>query len=91
MIKLPKQNADDKATIARHLQGSQAEPMPTEVIADSIVAIANGMRKLRAGRLTDKALVILLHHASGVGQREIQTVLNAMAELEHTYLRKPNR
>lgn len=66
---------------------SDAE-VPTEIIAENIVAIGAGMKKFRAGRLNDRALMLLLHHSSGVSQRSVQDVLNAMADLERVYLRK---
>lgn len=69
----------------------QAEKeVPTEVIAQSIADIADGMRKLRAGRLNDRALVLLIQQAS-VGKPSlatIQAVLDGIENLERTYLRK---
>ncbi len=62
--------------------------IPTEVIADSIQQISDGMKRLRAGRLNDRAIILLIHHASNVGQREIKDVLAAMESLAVTYLRK---
>lgn len=59
-----------------------------DAMADSITALAAGMKELRGGRLTDKAVVLLLHHASGVSQRDIRLVLDSLASLETTYLRK---
>jgi len=61
---------------------------PTEIIADSIVSISEGIRKLRSGRLNDRAIVILIHHVCGIGQREIRSVLDAMETLESNYLKK---
>ena len=57
-------------------------------IAEHIAAVAAGIRKLRAGRLNEKALTILLHHASGVSHRDIRAVLDAAASLDTTYLKK---
>ena len=61
---------------------------PTEIIADSIVSISEGIRKLRSGRLNDRSIVILIHHVCGIGQREIRSVLDAMETLESNYLKK---
>lgn len=77
-----------------------AKEIPTEVLASSIVAIAEGVRKLRAGRLNDKALLLLIQHAApNVGPRnysplsikEIRAVLDGIESLETTYLRKPDK
>lgn len=62
--------------------------VPTEIIASSIQVIADGVKKMRAGRLTDKAIVLLLHHASGVSQRDIKNVIDHMEKLAATYLKK---
>jgi len=72
--------------------------VPTEILADAIVAISQGVRKLRAGRLNDKALCMLIAHAApGVGprgykpvsQKEVRAVLDGIDSLEATYLKKP--
>lgn len=72
--------------------------VPTEVLASSIAAIAEGMRKLRAGRLTDKALFLLIQHAapnvggrggfSPVSIKEIKAVFEGIDALEATFLKK---
>lgn len=38
-------------------------PVPVEVIADSILKIAEGIKKLRSGPLNDRALVLLIVNA----------------------------
>lgn len=63
-------------------------PIPAEVLADSIVAISAGIKKMRAGRLGDRAVIVLLKDATGVSQRDIKLVIDGMASLEAMYLRK---
>lgn len=72
--------------------------VPTEVLASSIVAIAEGVKKLRAGRLNEKGLVLLIVHAcpgtggygrNKVGVTEVKAVLAGLENLEATYLKKP--
>ncbi len=72
-------------------------PVATEVLATEIVAISAGIKKLRAGRLTDRALFLLIQHAaptvgkynaSKVGIAEIKAVLEGMESLEATFLKK---
>lgn len=68
--------------------------IPTEVLADSIVAISQGVRKLRSGRLTDRALLLLIQDAAPsiqhkpISQREIKAVLEGIDSLERTFLKK---
>lgn len=69
-------------------QKENVPEVPTEVIAQSIVEIAEGIRKIRQTRLNDKALFLLINKASGVGIKEIETVLTTIGNLEYLYLKK---
>lgn len=69
------------------VQKADAEPLPTEIIAQSIKDISDGVKKIRAGRLNDKALVFLIHKSCGVSQDSIRLVLNAMNHLEREFLK----
>lgn len=70
--------------------------VPTEVLAQAIVDIADGIKRLRAGRLNEKALTLLIQHAAPTknrsGQRyglsEISDILDGIESLERTYVRK---
>lgn len=76
------------------VQQPGAEPVPAEIIAQSVKDIAEALRKLRDGRLNDRALVLLIQHAApssgphSVSGRQVRTVLDAIENLERTYLRK---
>lgn len=74
------------------------EHVPIEVIADSIVAISEGIKKLRAGRLNDKALILLIvNSAPGYGGKytqkkhvsawQVKAVLDGLEGLEREYLK----
>lgn len=67
------------------------EEIPTEIIAQSIKDISDGMEKIRTGRLNDKAIVLLLHHASGVSQTDVRKVLIAMNCLADLYLNEKKK
>lgn len=81
-----------KVIVKQHFE----KEVPTEVLADAIVAISQGMKKLRGGRLNDNALFLLIQHAApnivrGYGQiplKTIKAVFEGIASLEATYLRK---
>lgn len=74
------------------------DEVPTEVIAAAIVVISEGIKKLRAGRLNDKALVLLIQHAAPgkknkfgskpVTSTEIRAVLEGLEGLQATFLKK---
>lgn len=66
------------------------EEIPTEIIASSIVYVANSMSLIRGGRLNDRALVTLIQDACPVriGRDKIEMVLNAIRDLKKTYIRE---
>jgi len=76
------------------------QPEPTAVIAEAILAISEGVKRLRASRLNDRALVLLIQHAcpsvgkfnqKPVSAKEVRSVLDGIESLEREYLkpRKP--
>lgn len=81
---------------AKIVQGEKE--VPTEVIADAIVAMSAGIKNLRSGRLNDKALVLLIQHACesyyingkliNISQRDVKIVLEAIEVLEARYIKK---
>lgn len=62
-------------------------PEPVEVIAASVLAIADGMKKVNATRLTREALVTLIHDHSKVSKGTIRIVLNNLDSLARTWLK----
>lgn len=62
-------------------------PEPPEVMARSIVEIAEGARKLLGSRLKERAVLVLLKDATGETLETIRRVLNAAASLDKTYLK----
>lgn len=75
-----------------------AEEVPTEILASSIVAIAAGMKKLRSGRLSDRALFLLIQDASPnlggkfgrspIPTKTIKAVFDGIESLERSFLKK---
>lgn len=68
-------------------QSPDKEKIPTEIIAQDIAAIAAAMKNINKGRLNTKGLLVILSHASGLAQKEVKVVLEAMRDLEKTYLK----
>lgn len=72
--------------------------VPTEILADAIVAIAAGVKKLRSGRLQDRTLYMLIADAAQpygkgysrktVSQKDVRAVIEGIAALETTHLKK---
>jgi hypothetical protein len=77
-----------KNVIVAQVEGAE---VPTEILAESIVAISQGVKRLRAGKLNDRALILLIQDActTRIGKDVIARVLNGMESLEATYIRKP--
>lgn len=74
--------------------------VPVEVMAESITAISAGIKKLLAGPLNEKALILLIQNAAPtiggrysnrkIGSEEIRATLGGIESLEKTYL-KPKK
>lgn len=74
-------------------------PVALEVLADNILAISEGVKKLRQGRLTDRALVLLIQHASPrlkkgnyggqvlIPARDVKIVLEGIEGLADAFLK----
>jgi hypothetical protein len=63
------------------------EEVVVDVLATEIVKISEGIKKIKAGRLNDKAIVLLIHKASGVNSESVRSVLNGMESLEKEFLK----
>jgi hypothetical protein len=85
-----------KKTAAVVVKQPEIDPVPLEIMAQSIVAISEGIKKLRATRLNERALVLLIQHAApSVGrfgtdpssQKQVRAVLAGIEGLEREYLK----
>ena len=66
----------------------QTEPeIPVEILAQSIKDISEGIRKMRSGRLTDRAIILLIADNCNVGKPAIKEVLESMNSLSKKYLK----
>jgi len=73
----------------------QQNPVPTEILAESIRTISEGIRKLRAGPLNERCLVLLIQesvcgHQTGrksLSRADIKAVLDATESLKQIYLK----
>lgn len=60
-------------------------PESTEILAEAIVRIGEAAEKLNASGLNRKAIVLLLHDATKVGKKDIETILDALPRLRGWY------
>lgn len=73
------------------VQAENQEPVAAQVIAQSIVKIADGWQRMNTSGLSMKAILLLLSHSSGVSQRDVKAVLYAMNSLKQDYLVQPKK
>lgn len=74
-------------SVVKIKQHPDVPEVSAEIIAQSIEAIATGMKKLNSTRLTRRALVILLAEQSHVNRGDVIKVLDALDRLEKTWLK----
>lgn len=67
----------------------EQKPHAVEIIATSIVEIAEAMRKINASRLTRDAVITLIARNSHVSRGDIENVLDNLDTLENRWLKKP--
>lgn len=74
-------------SVVKISQQPNVPEVPVEIIAQSIEAIAAGMKKLNSTRLTKRALVILIAEQSHVNRGDVLKVLDALDALEKVWLK----
>lgn len=77
-----------KKTKVTVIQKDAENPVPVEIIADSIVAISKAMETINKTRLTRRAIVTLIAYESKISRRDIEIVLNNLDRLEETWLKR---
>lgn len=70
---------------------NEENPEPLEVIAESIIQVADAFCKVKNSRLSQRAILLLIKDIIPpkykVGMTEIQEVLNAAAKLKQHYIK----
>ena len=61
--------------------------VPFEVMAQSISDISKFAQAVKKSRLNEKAILVLVQHATDVSQNTIKAVIDALADLERKYLK----
>ena len=73
------------------VQAKDVDQVPAQVIAQSIVKIAEGWDKINRSGLNMKAVLLLISHSSGVSQRDVKAVIYALNSLKADYLVAPKK
>jgi hypothetical protein len=72
------------------IRKSDDSPESTELLASSIVQVADGFSKLLNSRLNERAYLVLLHDMIGAGnisKKQIQLVLKNLPRLKAWYIK----
>lgn len=64
-----------------------AEEVPAEVLAQAILDISEGMKKLNGSKLKRRAIVLLIHDQSKVSCSNINLVLDSLDTLKETWIK----
>lgn len=71
---------------------NQDNPETTELIAESIIKIADAFEKIKKSKLTERALHVLIKdavgNANGIGIPAIKEVLAAIGNLKKYYIKE---
>lgn len=59
-----------------------------DAMADAIDAIDEGMKRIRSGKMNERAILLLLADASGLNKSEVLKVLEAMDGLKFRFRRR---
>lgn len=68
---------------------NEDNPQPFEVIAESIIEVANAFEKINNSRLKQRAIIVLLKDMTGLAMKDIEMVLTASAKLKDWYIKQP--
>jgi hypothetical protein len=59
-----------------------------EAIAKGVVHVSEAIKELQAGRLNDKAILVLLAHSTGLSQKHIKAVIDGLGTLSDLYIKQ---
>lgn len=78
-------------TKVKVVQAPELDPVPVEVIAQSIRKIAESAKEILESGLTPEALVVLIKHKTGCHSYQIKQILDILPQLEKIYCVKPKK
>lgn len=72
------------------VNSKEENPEPVELIADAVIKVAEGFNKINKSRLTERAMILLLHDAIGptyITKKQIGYVLKYAPKLKDYYIK----
>jgi len=72
------------------IKKNEETPESVELLAQSIIQVAEGFERIKKSPLTQQALIVLLHNGIGQGKitkSQIKLVLEALPRLKSWYIR----
>jgi len=66
----------------------EENPEPFEIIAQSVIDLSEAFKKIEAGPLKRRTVVLLLQDATGLPQRDINKILDAAPKLKDWYVKE---
>lgn len=82
------QAANTKASVGtKSGDAGDGKLVDRDTLADAIVAISEGVKRLAASGLNRRAIIVLLRDSTGVGIVDISSVLNGLETLARDYAR----
>ncbi len=76
-----------KKAIVRIVSDDPSKPIQKDVLASAIQDISIALTKLLKSGLNRRAVIALLKDATGFTKGDIETILDALVELERNYCR----
>jgi hypothetical protein len=73
-----------------HIKKNEAQPESAELLASSIVQVADGFKKVLSSPLSQRALIVLIQDAVGgsnISKSQIKLVLEALPRLKGWYIK----
>lgn len=71
-----------------HIKTNEENPEPMELVAQGIIDIANAFEKMQAGRLKQRAILLLIRDQTGQSLSDIQRVLDVIPKLKDIYTKE---
>lgn len=67
---------------------NEENPEPVELIAQSIIDVAEAAKKMNDSRLKQRAVILLIKDVTNLPMKDIEAVLNAAGKLKEYYVKQ---
>jgi hypothetical protein len=66
---------------------NEENPEPLEIIAQSVIEVADAMKKISNSRLKQRAIILLIKDLTNLPMKDIESVLNTATKLREHYIK----